>query len=32
MSERLSAQQVYDEAVLWAAKVDAGPLHPDDQA
>ncbi len=32
MTERLSAQQIYDEAALWAAKVDAGPLHPDDQA
>ena len=32
MTGTMSAQQIYDEAALWAAKSDAGPLHPDDQA
>src|SRR5271156_1297875 len=32
MTGRLDAQEVYDEAALWAAKVDAGPLAPEEQA
>ncbi|MEI9994192.1 MAG: FecR domain-containing protein [Rhizomicrobium sp.] len=32
MTERPSAQNVYDQAALWAAKSDAGPLHPGEQA
>ena len=32
MTTRLSSEQVYDEAAYWAARVDAGPLPPQDQA
>lgn len=32
MTTRLSSEQVYDEAAYWAARMDAGPLPPEDQA
>jgi transmembrane sensor len=32
MKDRLSSKAVYDEAAYWAAKVDAGPLSPEEQA
>src|ERR1700761_8356114 len=32
MTTKLSSEQVYDEAAYWAARVDAGPLAPEDQA
>jgi transmembrane sensor len=31
MTARISSEQIYDEAAYWAAKVDAGPLSPEDQ-
>jgi transmembrane sensor len=32
MKIRLSSAQVYDEAALWAARLDAGPVAPDEEA
>ena len=32
MTVRLSSKDVYDEAASWAAKIDAGPLSPEEQA
>lgn len=32
MTTRLSSDEVYDEAAIWAAKIDAGPLSPEVQA
>jgi transmembrane sensor len=32
MTTRLSSEEVYDEAAYWAAKIDAGPLPPEEQA
>lgn len=32
MNTRLSSNEVYDEAAYWAARIDAGPLPPDEQA
>jgi transmembrane sensor len=32
MTTRLSSAAVYDEAACWAAKIDAGPLLPQEQA
>ena len=32
MSERSTAEDIYDQAALWAAKADAGPLAPAEQS
>ncbi|HVV28146.1 MAG TPA: FecR domain-containing protein [Rhizomicrobium sp.] len=32
MKTRLTSEEVYDEAASWAARVDAGPLSPEEQA
>lgn len=32
MTDRLSSQAVYDRAAYWAARIDAGPLAPDELA
>jgi len=32
MTARLSSKEVYDEAALWAAKIDAGSMSPEEQA
>jgi transmembrane sensor len=32
MTTRLSSEEVYDEAAYWAAKIDAGPLAPEEQS
>lgn len=32
MTTRLTSEEIYDEAAHWAAKIDAGPLSPDEQA
>jgi transmembrane sensor len=32
MTIRLSSKEVYDEAAYWAARMDAGPLPPEEQA
>jgi transmembrane sensor len=32
MTTRYSSDEVYDEAAYWVAKVDAGPLTPDEEA
>ena len=32
MNEKPTAEDIYDQAALWAAKVDAGPLAPVEQS
>jgi len=32
MTDKTTAQDIYDQAVLWAAKADAGPLAPDERS